>query len=287
VVFFLVSGYIIIHVLQTEKPVEFLIKRAFRIYPLYFVAVLGQYAFLAIDGQSPDWGTLLSQLSLLGDFFGTPNALNGVEWTLRVEVMFYLFMAALRYFNLNSHNKLTYIFITTTLLCGYISPIPYVGWAKGFATYYFPFLLLGSMFYLFEKGLRLSVLVIFIILVFFNYFHLTGKYHPDHLGLHFMILAFFIFLIAWAFREHLQVTGYVLLLSDMTYAVYLFHNWFFEYAKRGLAHFKVSVLNPDIQALIVLLIVCFMMTKYIEKSSIRLGRAVVTKFASRSSAWRS
>lgn len=42
VVFFLTSGYIITHVLSTEKPIEFLIKRAFRIYPLYAFAVIMQ-----------------------------------------------------------------------------------------------------------------------------------------------------------------------------------------------------------------------------------------------------
>ena len=40
IVFFLISGYIITLVLQTEDVKVFLIKRIFRIYPLYVVAVL-------------------------------------------------------------------------------------------------------------------------------------------------------------------------------------------------------------------------------------------------------
>ena len=35
IVFFITSGYIITHVLQTESSPDFLIKRLFRIYPLY------------------------------------------------------------------------------------------------------------------------------------------------------------------------------------------------------------------------------------------------------------
>jgi len=69
----------------------------------------------------------------------------------------------------------------------------------------------------------------------------------------------------------------VLLLSDMTYAVYLFHNWVFEYAKNGLAQFDISVLHPDVQALIVLLIVCFIMVRYVEKPGIQVGRIILTK----------
>ena len=94
VVFFLVSGYIITHVLQRERTPEFLVLRAFRIYPLYVVAVLADYSLLlAQRGSWPPAHTLLPQLLLIGDLRGTPYALNGVEWTLRLEVTFYLLMA--------------------------------------------------------------------------------------------------------------------------------------------------------------------------------------------------
>ena len=69
VVFFLVSGYIITHVLQTERTLEFLVKRIFRIYPLYIVAVLLQYRSLSAAGHPPDLSVLGAQLSLFGDFF--------------------------------------------------------------------------------------------------------------------------------------------------------------------------------------------------------------------------
>ena len=52
--------------------------------------------------------------------------------------------------------------------------------------------------------------------------------------------------------------------------------WFFEYVKKGLAHFNISVLNADIQALIILLLVSFFMVKYIEKPGVKLGRAFLT-----------
>ena len=51
IVFFLTSGYIITHVLQKEETAEFIVKRIFRIYPLYIFAVITE-ALLAriIDG---------------------------------------------------------------------------------------------------------------------------------------------------------------------------------------------------------------------------------------------
>lgn len=281
VVFFLVSGYIITHVLQTGQTVEFLIKRTFRIYPLYIVAVLAQYIPLVIVGHAPSLSTLLLQLSLMGDFFSTPYALNGVEWTLRVEIVFYVFMSVSRSLNLMTNYKkiLPYLFVATTLLCGFFAPIPSADiWSKGYFTIYAPFLLLGSMFYLCEKKqIGWTFLLFFIGLVFYQYYSLIAIYQKSWLDEHFAILAFFIFLVSWAFRRHLTAAYWVLFLSDMTYAVYLFHNWFFDYTKKMLIHFSVSVLNPDVQALIVLLLVCFFMVKYVEKTGILFGRALLKK----------
>ncbi|MCX7098141.1 MAG: acyltransferase [Methylococcales bacterium] len=278
--FFLVSGYIIIHVLQTENTTEFLIKRVFRIYPLYIVAVLTEYISLVVVGKASSLSTLLPQLLLVGDLFGTPYALNGVEWTLRVEVVFYIFMATLRELNLISHHKtLPYIFVAITLLCGFVSPIPSFDiWSKSYFTIYAPFLLLGSMFYLFEKKqIKLPILIFFTGLVFCQYFSLISIYQQIWINSHFAILAFFVFVVSWRGQMHLKATPLVLFLSDMTYAVYLFHNWFFEYVKKEFNQFNISALHPDIQALIVLLIVCFIMVKYIEKPMIRVGRIVMTK----------
>lgn len=67
IVFFLVSGYIISQVLSVEQTTSFLIRRVFRIYPLYVIAVLIQIIV------QKTWGTLslnllVQQLLLIGDF---------------------------------------------------------------------------------------------------------------------------------------------------------------------------------------------------------------------------
>ncbi len=54
----------------------------------------------SINHQPLQFHILIPQLLLIGDFFQTPHTLNGVEWTLRVEVLFYVFMLILRYTDL-------------------------------------------------------------------------------------------------------------------------------------------------------------------------------------------
>ncbi len=282
IIFFLVSGYIITHVLQSERPTDFFIKRIFRIYPLYIVAVLLQ----AIDryysdGHIPDIGTILPQLLLVGDFFGTPYTLNGVEWTLRVEVVFYVFMGVLRYLNLiHEYPKtLPWILLVATILLGILSPIPSSDiYTKGYFTIYSPFLFLGAFCYLKEiKRVSFSLLIGFTFLVLFQYYYLISVYQPRWIGQHFAALAVVIFLLSWRYRVNFISTSGIRLFSDLTYSVYLFHNWMWNPIKKALGETSASILHPDIEALFVLLWVCFFMLKLVEKPSVKLGR-VVSKY---------
>ncbi len=127
VVFFLVSGYVIIHILQNELPLEFCIKRIFRIYPLYIFAVLFQYSLMIlIDHSVINFHFLIPQLLLIGDFFQAPQTLDGVEWTLRVEVLFYFFMFLMRQFKLIGPYSVMFpwFLIAMTLLLHFFSCYP-------------------------------------------------------------------------------------------------------------------------------------------------------------------
>lgn len=290
VVFFLVSGYIIIHVLQTEKSTDFAIKRAFRIYPLYIAAVLIQAIVeIAYYGKYPVISTLVPQLLLIGDFFGTPYALNGVEWTLRVEVMFYVFMAILSSLDfMHKYKKmLPYTMFAMVVLLGLIAPIPAGSWAIGYLTIYGPFLFLGSMFYLVEKKeVSYPALLSFIVVIFYQYFNLIVIFQSGWIKAHFAVLGFSIFTFCWMLRRYIKVTPGILLFSNLTYAVYLFHNWLFDYIKMAIEkithiYIYISFVNIDIQALIVLFLICLFMVKCVEKSGINLGRFITKKLNKR------
>ncbi|WP_449246962.1 acyltransferase family protein [Desulfarculus baarsii] len=281
IVFFLVSGYIIAHVLQSETSGEFLIKRVFRIYPLFIVAVLTEGAFSIYHGaEAPKLSVLIPRLLLIGDVFQTNLALGGVEWTLRVEITFYVFMAALSYLNLIKQRKiiLPCVMVATIFICALCSPFPHVGWTKSYLTMYGPFLLLGSMIYLYEiRQVKLSFLLIFVCMVFGNLFWQTATYQPRLINSHFSALAFLLFIIMWAFRSHLKVTPFILFLSDLTYSVYLFHKWLFGIIKHAIGPWGIPLIPLDIQVLIVLFTLCSLLVALIEKPGIRLGRKIVTR----------
>jgi len=276
VVFFLVSGYIITQILQSESPLDFAIKRIFRIYPLYIVAVIAE---VMLHGHVPSLD-LIPQLLLIGDFFHTPYTLGGVEWTLRLEVLFYIFMGALRYFKVfDQHKHLTpWIFVAAAALLGLlVAPFPDIDlWSRGYVTIYGPFLFIGVFVYFLEhKSIGIMFFSLFTIGVLAQYYYLISQYQSDWLNDHFATLSVIIFLVAWYFRNACVPKPVILLLSDLTYSVYLFHNWAWASIKGVFDKLSISILHEDIQAFIALLVFCYIMLNIVEKPSIRCGRVVL------------
>ncbi len=284
VVFFLVSGYIIAHVLQTDEPGEFLLKRLFRIYPLYVVAVMLEYLISLDASQRPSLATLLAQLLLIGDIFGTPYSLNGAEWTLRIEVVFYIVMACLRAtgFMTRFKRSLPWALAACVLLWASIAPIPdskstYLGYTSTYGVLLF----IGSAFYLYEHS-RMSLILFFglVILALFHHYRLTVIYLPNWKELHFAAIALTVFTICWWFREYLTSSIWVKKLSDLTFSVYLFHHWIFDYFWKLLKPLNFTLIHLNLQALILLMLVCYAAVHCIEKPGIRLGKAILNRLKS-------
>lgn len=287
VVFFLVSGYIITHVLQKERPLDFFIKRIFRIYPLLMAAVLLEalYKYIYAD-VVPDPAILIQHLLLIGDFFGTHYALAGVEWTLRVELMFYVFMLLVKSAGLIDKFKiaLPWVLVAATYTLGYFAPFPDNGyWAHGYFTIYGTFLFLGSMWYLREKKeISLTFFLIYVGYVLLQHYQLIAAHQTYWLKAPFATLAVALFFIAWQFRNSLTITPLIMLLSELTYAVYLFHHWLWDPIKLGIVNkLSFTLVHPKIQILIILLIFCYLMVIFVERPGIKIGSRVLKSIKAR------
>ena len=99
-IFFLISGLVIPISLAEHTRPSFLAARALRIYPVYAAAVLIEVAVMMVNGHV--WGmpfthsawTVISNMLLIQDLVGQPS-LDLVNWTLCVELRFYVVMALL------------------------------------------------------------------------------------------------------------------------------------------------------------------------------------------------
>lgn len=95
--FFIISGFVMPFAIRRGLNVkEFFIRRAFRLFPLYFFA-LAVLWLGAMSGFLPYWsfmleaspGTWIANLMIVQDFVGARPFL-GVSWTLGIEIIWYV-----------------------------------------------------------------------------------------------------------------------------------------------------------------------------------------------------
>lgn len=86
--FFVISGYVIASVINQRTPGDFLIDRAARIYPLYWLALL-PWASSAYHAGDLDAQRLLTDGLLFPGWFIHVQPLLVLSWTLAFEMLFY------------------------------------------------------------------------------------------------------------------------------------------------------------------------------------------------------
>ncbi|MFI2753271.1 acyltransferase family protein [Cellulomonas sp. P22] len=92
--FFVISGFVILSSAWGRPVGSFAASRVSRLYPAFWAAVLLtatlRYLWPSFEARSP--GEVLVNLTMLQDLFGVPRV-DGVYWTLWVELQFYLLIA--------------------------------------------------------------------------------------------------------------------------------------------------------------------------------------------------
>jgi len=93
--FFMISGFVIYWTLQrSENPLDFIWSRFSRLYPVYWACVI--LTFIAISlfslaGRERSLMELLFNLLMFQEYLGIPH-IDGVYWTLSLELAFYFWM---------------------------------------------------------------------------------------------------------------------------------------------------------------------------------------------------
>jgi peptidoglycan/LPS O-acetylase OafA/YrhL len=95
--FFLISGFVILMTAANGSFRAFAISRIVRLYPAFWVcctitALVGLASAMPLYAVS--LGKYLANMTMLNGFFGTPH-IDGVYWSLFVEIKFYLIVAAI------------------------------------------------------------------------------------------------------------------------------------------------------------------------------------------------
>jgi peptidoglycan/LPS O-acetylase OafA/YrhL len=96
--FFIISGFVIFMTLEkTSRPMDFVISRFSRLFPAYWVAIFLTFAIthlLDLPVRVVSLGNAFANLIMIHHVFGVPHV-DGVYWTLEVELLFYCGMFSL------------------------------------------------------------------------------------------------------------------------------------------------------------------------------------------------
>ncbi|PJE18144.1 hypothetical protein [Legionella sp.] len=146
--------------------------------------------------------------------------------------------------------------------------------AIGYVNIYGPFLFLGVFFWLYEnKRVSFAQMALFTCLIFIQHWHLIVTMNPGWRHVHFAGLAFLIFLAVWTLRDKLFFNRVILFISELTYSVYLLHNWLFDHIKQWTI--AGGLFHQNRYALMMLLAISAVLVKAIEKPGIKLGRLLI------------
>ena len=154
-VFFVISGFVIFMTLERiRRPEDFVVSRFSRLFPTFWAAVLLTAAVEALtqvlgSGLTPL--QIVANLLMVHEFLSFPSV-DGVYWTLQIELFFYLWMFSLW---LIGGLRRPYPWITLWLLlslatsgvAGWSLPVPYRVAQLGLLPH-IPFFVLGMAVYL-------------------------------------------------------------------------------------------------------------------------------------------
>lgn len=243
--FFLISGFLIPSSLKgtrKEGAKTFLIRRFFRLYPLYWVSIpLSLITMWWMFGKSMSATDIALNFTMLQEKFHAKN-ISGLYWTLRVELYFYALCLGLFCLNLLKREKVL-AFLAIGILPTYfilralshkdasLWGTFWALWSKDVAFLSFMFAgalwrrahdgQLGTIGKLALAGFSLWFTAIFPLLALYLFLR-TGTLHPDHVRLFASYtLANFIFIIG---AMLVQIRWKILAwMGKISYSMYLLH----------------------------------------------------------------
>jgi peptidoglycan/LPS O-acetylase OafA/YrhL len=220
--FFMVSGFVIFMSIGKEtKPLSFFVSRFSRLYPAYFFAVIITFTIVCVfglQGREIKIFEALLNLLMFHEFLGVPHV-DGVYWTLTVEITFYFWCLVLISFKKVDYLILMlFLFVFLSFAAQFMSEVIYKIIGKLFFINYVSFFLLGAVTYKLKNDALnykniTQILLIFIIL-FIN--HTLGEFIV-------YLLIYGLFLLGVFDIAKFLKFRFFIFMGEISYSLYLVH----------------------------------------------------------------
>ncbi|QHG63832.1 acyltransferase family protein [Pseudomonas putida] len=293
-VFFLISGFVIPFSLNRLAPKQFLVARFLRIYPTYIVGSLVMLALVYLSSRY--WGQafsmpmdrLLANLMLIQGNVAQPT-IDLVNWTLSVEIKFYI-IAALMYGAIKTGNAYPIFLFAAAVL----------GISETSAT-------VASITHLSQgliESLKTELMcVIFMFIGTGFYHHYTGTYSTRQLASYTAILmilfllcgphtgwreqiptvpqnylyGFIVFTVSYLLRGYFRPFAPLDFIANISYSIYVLHSIIGYASIRFLMDQGLSFPVSGLLTLIFVLALSYALHRLVEVPTMHLGKRLFHK----------
>lgn len=177
--FFIVSGFVIYWTIsRSEKPLDFIWSRFSRLYPPFWVAVILTFTIVAIfslPNREVDFTTFTLNFVMFHEYFGVKHV-DGVYWTLTIELSFYFWILTLFCFGQIKHIEkilIAWIILATLLTYHKFNIYLHNGLKKLLLLDYIELFAAGICFYKYKSKthskLTHAIIFLSIISLYFSY----------------------------------------------------------------------------------------------------------------------
>lgn len=236
-IFFLISGFVIPFSLEEKSAPRFLLARFFRIFPTYAASLV--LSMTALYLASRYWGTsfthsasaIAANALLVNNLLGIPS-IDPINWTLSIEIKFYLLAALLGPIFMRRGFAGFALFLAmalgaTALLRHVAEPAAAVA-TLGMELNYVLFMLAGVVFYQHISGLVSNVGLALRSVVILAAFALNWSIGPQSAQFpeitSYYLYAWLAFLAAYLARGWFRPMRVLDFLADISYPLYITHS---------------------------------------------------------------
>lgn len=297
--FFLISGLVISFTLEHNRPWPFLVARCLRIFPTYLFALA--FGLIVVWLSSRYWGIafgygireVAANALLVNNLFAVPS-IDAVNWTLAIEIKFYLLLACARPLFLRAPFRTIggfalLVLAATALDAGLTSAAGVTGAsavsgaikALLIEANYIVFMLIGVLFYRHVKGVFSFLRLLPGALMLLAIFSLTWAIGPQREQFYIVTLdyhyAFGVFLLCCAGRQYFRPMRLLDFFADISFPLYVVHS-LLGYTLLKLAMSQGVAYSVALAGVFgIVVAVSYGIHRYVELTSNRFGKALAAR----------
>lgn len=295
-IFFLISGFVIPFSLEKLNAPSFLVARFFRIFPTYMVGLALSLSVVALAGWFWDkpfmWGlgTIISNAFLFFNLLGV-YSIDLVNWTLAIEIKFYLLCALFIPFIRKGHVWMFLGFGLLTFLVNFKvqgiafrisnTSINTALFAVVVEMIYISFMMIGVFFYYTIKN-KISPLQL-VIYSCIQIGFVTASWLVSSIAIQFdnsfypYLISFVLFSMAYYWRDKFRPLKWLDRMADVSYPMYAMHSLIGYTFIRIMMHFGITFFVAAAIALVLVYGIALFIHHFVEKPSTEYGKRLAAR----------